>query len=30
MYPGVDHTITLEEFITIREFFARALAGDQS
>ncbi len=30
MYPGVDHTITLEEFIAIREFFARAIAGNQT
>ena len=28
-YPGVDHTITLEEFIAIREFFARALADEK-
>ena len=28
-YPGVGHTITLEEFMAIRGFFARALAGDQ-
>ncbi len=29
MYPGVDHTITLEEFIAIREFFVRALADEK-
>jgi predicted esterase len=28
-YPGVGHTITLEEFIAIREFFARALAAEK-
>ncbi len=30
MCPGVGHAITLEEFIAIREFFARALAGNQT
>jgi predicted esterase len=28
MYPGVGHTITIEEFIAIREFFARVLAEE--
>jgi predicted esterase len=29
MYPGVDHTITFEEFTAIREFFARVLAEEK-
>jgi pimeloyl-ACP methyl ester carboxylesterase len=28
-YPGVAHTITLEEIFAIRKFFERAIAGDK-
>ena len=29
MYPGVGHTFSLDEFIAVREFFARALADEK-